>query len=88
MPAQQRPRCHQQQRPLRPRQMNGRGGQQSPVSNPELRPRNLAAEDLELVPKHEQLDIFHVQAAPATNKRAQQSPNGEGRRDLAGGRRR
>jgi hypothetical protein len=29
------------------------------------------------VPEHEQLDVFHVQAAPATNERAQQSPDGE-----------
>ena len=49
----------------------------APVGDPELRPRNLAAQDRQLVSKHEQLDVFHVQAAPATNKRTQQSPNGE-----------
>jgi hypothetical protein len=57
--------------------MNGCGGQQCPVSHPELRPRNLSAQDRELVPQHQQLNVFHVQAAPATNKRAEQSPNGE-----------
>jgi hypothetical protein len=70
------PRRHQQRAPLRTRQMNGRGGQECPVGHPDVRPRNLPAQDLELVPQH-QLDVFHVQATPATNKRAQQSPNGE-----------
>jgi hypothetical protein len=51
--------------------------QQRSVSHPELRPHHLAALDRQLVPEHEQLDVFHVQAAPATNERAQQSPDGE-----------
>jgi hypothetical protein len=55
--------------------MNSCGGQQCPVSHPELRSRNLPAQDRKLVPQHKQLDVFHVQAAPATNERAQQSPN-------------
>jgi hypothetical protein len=57
--------------------MDGCGRQQCPVSNPELRPRDLTAQDRELVPQHKQLDVFHVQAAPAPNEGAQQSPNGE-----------
>lgn len=57
--------------------MDGRCGQQCPISHPEFRPRNLSAQDRELVPQHQQLDVFHVQAAPTTNKRAQQSPNGK-----------
>jgi hypothetical protein len=57
--------------------MNAGGGQQRPISHPKLRPRNLPTQDRQLVPQHQQLNVFHVQAAPATNKRAQQSPNGE-----------
>jgi hypothetical protein len=57
--------------------MHGRGGQRRPISELELRPVNLPAQDRELVPQHKQLDVFHVQAAPATNERVQQSPNGE-----------
>ena len=33
----------------------------------ELRPRDLPAQDLELVPKHQQLDVFHVKAATTSN---------------------
>jgi hypothetical protein len=40
--------------------MSGRGGRQSPVGAPDLRPRNLAARDRQLVPKREQLHVFHV----------------------------
>jgi hypothetical protein len=40
----------------------------------ELRPRDLPAQDLELVPKHQKLDVFHVKAATTSNKRAEQSP--------------
>jgi hypothetical protein len=57
--------------------MNGGGGQHCPVGYPEPRPRNLPPQDHELVPQHQQLDVFHVQAAPATNEPAQHSPNGE-----------
>ena len=51
--------------------------QQRPVSHPELRPRNLPAQDRELVPQHQQLKAFHVQAAAAPHERAEKSPNGE-----------
>jgi hypothetical protein len=37
----------------------------------------LAAQDLELVAQHQQLDVFHMQAPTATNKRAEQRPYGE-----------
>jgi len=57
--------------------MQGRGSEQRPIGWLELWPRNLPAQDLELVPKHQQLDVFHVQSAAASNKRADQSPNGE-----------
>jgi hypothetical protein len=38
---------------------------------------HLAAENLELVPQHQQLDVFHMQPAAATNKRTEQSPKSE-----------
>jgi hypothetical protein len=41
------------------------------------RPRVLTAQNLKLVPKHQQLDVFHVQATVAKNERAKQSPNGD-----------
>jgi hypothetical protein len=50
--------------------MAGRGRQQGPISKPELRLRDLPAQDLELVPQHKQLDVFHVQAVAAPHKRA------------------
>ena len=40
-------------------------------------PPDLPAQDLELVPKHQQLNVLHVQAAATSNKRTEQSPNGE-----------
>ena len=57
--------------------MAGCGCQQGPVRRAELRPRDLPAQDLELVAQHQQLDVLHVEAAAATNKRAEQSPHGE-----------
>ena len=57
--------------------MAGRGGQQGPIRLAELRAGDLPAQDLELVAQHQQLDVFHLQAAAATNKRAEQSPHGE-----------
>jgi len=57
--------------------MNGCGGQQCPVGHPKLRPPDLPTQDRELVPQDKQLDVFRVQATPASNERAQQSPNGE-----------
>jgi hypothetical protein len=37
----------------------------------------LTAENLELVPQHQQLEVFHMQPAAATNQRPEQSPNSE-----------
>jgi len=47
--------------------LQGCGCQQGSVGRLELWPRDLTARDLELVAEHEQLDVFHVQAAAATN---------------------
>ncbi len=43
----------------------------------QLRPYNLAAQNLELVPQHQQLNVLYVQAATAPNKRRQQGPKRE-----------
>ncbi len=61
--------------------MNSRCSQQRPISEPKLRPRNLAAQEIELVPQHQQLDVLHVQAAAAPQKRPEQ--NDVGRNDDA-----
>ncbi len=57
--------------------MNCCRGQDRPIRHPDIRPPNLAAQNRKLMPEHEQLNVFHVEAATTTNKRAQQSPNGE-----------
>src|SRR5438552_1188548 len=77
MPTQQRPRRDQACAERRTRQMGRRGCEQGPIRIPELRPGDLATENLELVAQHEQLDVLHMQAAPATNKRTKQGPEGE-----------
>src|SRR5262245_46205088 len=77
MPPKQRPRCHRQHAERRPRQVRGQGRQQGSISCADLRPRHLAAENLELVPQHQQLDVFHMQSAAATNQCTEQSPKSE-----------
>ena len=67
----------EQDAPRRARQMPGCGCKQRPISGAELWPRDLTAQDLELVAQHQQLDVIHMQAASATNERTEQSPHGE-----------
>ena len=57
--------------------MAGSGGQQSPIDDSKLWPRDLPAQNLELVTQHQQLDVFHMQPAAATNQRIEQSPKSE-----------
>src|SRR3989442_7343103 len=38
-------------------QVTRRRREQGPIGRPELRPRHLAAQNLELVPQHQQLDV-------------------------------
>jgi transposase len=52
--------------------MNGRSSQQRPIRHPELRPDNLTAQDVELVPQHQKLDVLHVQTTAAPEKRPEQ----------------
>jgi hypothetical protein len=51
--------------------MARRSCKQSPIRHPEFRPHDLPTQDLELVAQHQQLDIFHMQAATATKERAE-----------------
>jgi hypothetical protein len=57
--------------------MTGSCREQGPISRPELRPRDLAAEKLELMAQHKQLDVLDMQAAAATDKRTKQGPESE-----------
>src|SRR5207249_5238561 len=59
------------------RQVTGSRCEQGPIGRPEFRPRDLAAEKLELVAQHEQLDVLDMQAAAATDKRTKQGPKSE-----------
>ncbi len=77
MPPQQRPRRDQHHCPRGARQVMRGGGQQCSIWHSELRPSNLAAQNLELVPQHQQLNVLHVQAAATPNKRRQQRPKRE-----------
>ena len=54
--------------------MRGGGGKQRLINHTKLWAGDLAAQDLELVAQHQRLDVLHVQAAAATNKRTQQRP--------------
>jgi hypothetical protein len=77
MPTKQRPWSHQQHTQRRPGQVTSDGRQQRSISCAKLRPRDLAAENLELVTQHQQLEVFHMQAAAATNQRTEQGPKSE-----------
>jgi hypothetical protein len=57
--------------------MTGGCREQGPISRPELRPRDLAAEKLELMAQHKQLDVLYMQAAAVTDKRTKQGPESE-----------
>src|SRR6266542_1544947 len=75
MPPQQRARSHKKRGTRGAWQVAGCGRKKRPISRSELRPRDLAAQNLEFVVEHEQLDVLHIQTTTATNKRAKQSPN-------------
>jgi len=51
--------------------------EQGTISGAKPRPRDLAAQNLELVAERHQLDVFDVRATTAANKQAEQSPNSE-----------
>ena len=53
------------------------GGKQRAVSVPELRPPDLAAQHLELMPEHQQLHILDIRAAATTEEQPEQGPDSE-----------
>ena len=57
--------------------MAGRRREQGTISGAKLRPRDLAAQNLELVAQDQQLDVLHVQATTTPNERAEQGPDRE-----------
>jgi len=59
------------------------GRQQRPINHPELGPCDLPAQNLELMAEYQQLDVFHMQAATTTKQRAEQSAQGEERKEKA-----
>jgi hypothetical protein len=60
MPAQQRAWSDQPCVAQLARRVKGCRREQSPVSRTEPRSAHLAAENLELVPQHQQLEVFHM----------------------------
>jgi hypothetical protein len=52
----------------------GRRREQRTISGAKLRPRDLVAQNVELVAKDQQLDVLDVQATRTPNQGAEQSP--------------
>ena len=52
-------------------------GKQRAVSVPELRPPDLAAQHLDLMAEHQQLNILQVRATATTDEQPEQSPDRE-----------
>jgi predicted N-acetyltransferase YhbS len=74
MQPQQRAQSDQTRAARRALQPAARRHEQRAISGTKLRPRDLAAQDLELVAQDEQLDVLHVQATATPNERPQQGP--------------
>ena len=55
--------------------MAGRRREQGTISGAKLRPRDLAAQNLELVAQDQQLDVLYVQATTTPNERPKQGPD-------------
>jgi hypothetical protein len=77
MPAQQRPRSNQTRTARAAWQVAGRPSEQGMIGGAKLRPRDLAAQDLELVAQDQQLDVLDVQTAATPNERSKQRPERE-----------
>jgi hypothetical protein len=60
MPPLQRPRSHQTRAARGAWQVASRRREQRAISDAKLRPRHLAAQDLEFVTQNEQLDVLDV----------------------------
>ena len=65
--------------------MANRRRQQGTIRGTKGRPRHLAAQELELVAKDEQLDVLDVQTAATPSERSQQRPEREVRNEKATG---
>ena len=74
MPAQQRARSDQARAARGVCQVASRRRQQATIRGAKVRPRHLAAQDLELVTKNEQLDVLDAQATATPNERPQERP--------------
>ena len=74
MPTQQRSRSDQARAARGVRQVASRRRQQGTIRGAKVRPRYLAAQDLELVTKNEQLDVLDAQATATPNERSQERP--------------
>jgi hypothetical protein len=57
--------------------LRGAGPSPERTSSAKLRPRDLAAQDLELVAQDQQLDVLDVQTAATPNERSKQRPERE-----------
>ena len=77
VPAQKRPRSHEEYASRRAGQVARCSRKQGSINHPEFRPRDLPAQDLELVAQHQQLDVFHMQATTATKERTEESAHDE-----------
>jgi len=77
VPAQERPRRDQERSARRQRQIARGSGKQSAIGAVELGPPDLAAQNLELMAEHQQLDVLDIRATAAANKQAEQSPNSD-----------
>jgi hypothetical protein len=77
MPPQQRPRSDQPRPTRQARQVARRRREQGTISGAKPRPRDLAAQDLELVAQDQQLDVLDVQATTTPNECAQKGPERE-----------
>jgi hypothetical protein len=64
VPAQQRRRSHKEAIPRRPRQQPRQRGQQNPISIVQIRPVDLTAQNSDLVPEHNDLDLLGAITAP------------------------
>ena len=77
MPTQQRPRGDQSRAARGAWQVASRCRKEGTIRGAKVRPRYLAAQDLELVTKDEQVDVFDAQPAATPNEPSQQRPEHE-----------
>jgi hypothetical protein len=74
MPAQQRARGDQTRAAQGAWQVAGRRREQGTISGAKLRPRHLAAQNVQLVTQDQQLEVLDIQTTVTANERSQQRP--------------